>query len=169
MKCHLFLKSGCKFSAVSKDQGKGVDMGIIRTAILLSGLAAFIPAPPEDANPAASAAPGQYADGAGYIQMATGTFSDLANFCDRQPGVCKTAGYVAYKLERKAKYGVRLIYEWANEAAPAKADIANTSDPIMTGSTKVADARKAKPASQSTLTIEDVIPMWLGPPAAKNG
>jgi Family of unknown function (DUF5330) len=143
-------------------------MGILRTVIVVSGLAAFIPAPPEDSvqvvtNVAASDI------GAGYIQVATGTFSDLAGFCDRQPGVCKTAGYVAYKLERKAKYGVKLIYEWANEASPPRSDIATQSDPIVTGSTKLASIQKPKPVSQSTLQIEDLIPAWLGPKTSKNG
>ena len=52
----------------------------------------------------------------GYLEVATNTFSDLASFCARQPGVCETAGFVAHKLELKAKYGARLIYEWASEA-----------------------------------------------------
>jgi Family of unknown function (DUF5330) len=143
-------------------------MGILRTVILLSGLAAFIPAPPEDAYQASTNVAASDT-GTSYIQIATGTFSDLASFCDRQPGVCKTAGYVAYKLERKAKYGVKLIYEWANEAAPQQSDVAIQSDPITTGSTKLASAQKPARVSQSTLQIEDLIPVWLGPKTSKNG
>ena len=142
-------------------------MGILRTIIVLSGLAVFIPSPPEDAAQTANSGAGNEA-GAGYIQVAMGTFSDLASFCDRQPGVCKTAGYVAYKLERKAKYGVRIIYEWANEASPGHPYLAISSDPITTGSTKTVLAQQPGFVSQSTLQIEDLIPVWLGPKNAKN-
>jgi Family of unknown function (DUF5330) len=142
-------------------------MGILRTIIVLSGLTAFIPSPPEDAAQTANSAAGSEA-GAGYIQVAMGTFSDLSAFCDRQPGVCKTAGYVAYKLERKAKYGVRMIYEWANEASPGHPTLATASDPITTGSTKTAFAQQPGFVSQSTLQIEDLIPAWLGPKNSKN-
>jgi Family of unknown function (DUF5330) len=142
-------------------------MGILRTVIVLSGLTAFIPAPPEDAGQSTLAV-AMNDTGASYIQVATGTFSDLAAFCDRQPGVCKTAGYMAYKLERKAKYGVKLIYEWANETNPTPSNIAAT-DPITTGSTRPAANQKLKVVSQSTLEIEDLIPAWLGPKTSKSG
>jgi hypothetical protein len=82
--------------------------------------------------------------------------------------ICKTAGYVAYKLERKAKYGVRMIYEWANEASPESSNLATSSDPIKTGSTKTAFAQPASLVSQSTLHIEDLIPVWRGPKISKN-
>jgi hypothetical protein len=141
-------------------------MGILRTAVVLCGLAAFIPSPPEDSGQMA-AGPAGVELGDGYIQVAMGTFSDLASFCERQPGVCKTAGYVAYKLERKAKYGVRMIYEWANEAAPAAPTLAE-SDPMTTSSTKTAAAQPASFVSQSTLRIDDLIPAWLGPKSSKN-
>ena len=98
-----------------------------------------------------------------------GTFSDVASFCDRQPGVCKTAGYVAYKLERKAKYGARMIYEWANEAKPANSTLAISVDPITTGSPAPIVAHANSFVSQSTLRIEDVIPAWRGPKSFKNG
>jgi Family of unknown function (DUF5330) len=142
-------------------------MGILRTIVVISGLTAFIPSPPEDTAQMASGASGNEA-GAGYVQVAVGTFSDLASFCDRQPAVCKTAGYVAYKLERKAKYGVRMIYEWANEASPERPNLATSSDPIKTSSTKTAFAQQPGFVSQSTLRIEDLIPVWLGPKNSKS-
>jgi hypothetical protein len=75
-------------------------------------------------------------------------------------------------LELKAKYGVRLIYEWANEAntTPSSAlqpDIADGSDPIETGSVKLASVKQPPLASQSTLRLEDLIPVWRGPVSAK--
>ena len=144
-------------------------MRIIRTILVLSGITVFMPSPPDDSNKVVPS--GNTAD-AGYFEVATSTFSDLASFCERQPGVCETAGFVAHKLELKAKYGARLIYEWANEANPTPAtalqpDIAQGSDPIETGSTKLTSATQTAPASQSTLRLEDLIPVWRGPGSAK--
>lgn len=145
-------------------------MRLIRTIVMLSGLAAIMPSPPEEARQV-TVADAKAAD-AGYFTVATNTFSDLAAFCERQPGVCETAGVVAHKLELKAKYGVRLIYEWANEAstppsAARQPDIAEHADPIATGSTKLAAAKPLPEPTQSTLRLEDMIPAWRGPVAAR--
>jgi hypothetical protein len=150
---------------------KGVDMRIIRTIIVLAGVAAFIPSPPEDVSRAAPNLASTEVSDAGYFAVATNTFSDLASFCARQPGVCETAGFVAHKLELKAKYGARLIYEWANEAnttsSAVQPEIANSSDPIETGSMKLASAKRLPQTSQSTLRLHDLIPVWRAPANAK--
>jgi hypothetical protein len=150
---------------------KGVDMRIIRTIIVLTGIAAFIPSPPDEVTQAAPEVAKTEISETGYFEVATNTFSDLASFCARQPGVCETAGFVAHKLELKAKYGVRLIYEWANEANSAPSavqpDVAEGSDPIKTGSMKLASAKRLPLTSQSTLRLNDLIPVWRGPASAK--
>ena len=144
-------------------------MRIIRTILVLSAITAFMPSPPDDSN---KVVPNGNTADTGYFEVATNAFSDLASFCERQPGVCETAGFVAHKLELKAKYGARLIYEWANEAntVPSTAlqpDIASGSDPIKTGSTKLASTKNAPLPSQSTLRLDDLIPVWRGPVSAK--
>ena len=149
---------------------KGVDMRIIRTIIVLSGIAAFMPSAPEDVTQAAPATASTDISDTGYLEVASNTFSDLASFCARQPSVCETAGFVAHKLELKAKYGVRLIYEWANEAnstPTVQPEIANGSDPIETGSMKLVSAKRLPKNSQSTLRLEDLLPVWRGPASAK--
>ena len=148
---------------------KGVDMRIVRTIIVLSGIAAFMPSAPEDVNQAAPGVASTELPDSGYFEVAANTFSDLTAFCARQPGVCETAGFVAHKLELKAKYGVRLIYDWANEAnTPAvQPEIAKGSDPIETGSMKLASGKKLPQTSQSTLRLGDLIPVWRGPAKAK--
>ncbi len=97
-------------------------------------------------------------------------FADAASFCNRQPQVCKTAGYVAGKLQAKAKYSVRLIYEWASEsnAEPHVSPLANqaSADPIETGSIASAEVKPAK-SGQSNLKIEDLIPPWRAPTTSK--
>jgi hypothetical protein len=149
---------------------KGVDMRIVRTIIVLSGIAAFMPSAPEDVNQAAPSVASAETSDTGYLEIANNTFSDLASFCARQPGVCETAGFVAHKLELKAKYGVRLIYDWANEANTTpvvQPEIAKGSDPIETGSMKLASAKKLPQNSQSTLRLGDLIPVWRSPASAK--
>jgi hypothetical protein len=149
---------------------KGVDMRIIRTIVVLSGIAALMPSAPEDLNQAAPSVASAEVSNTGYLEVATNTFSDLASFCARQPGVCETAGFVAHKLELKAKYGVRLIYDWANEASTPSSvqpKLANGIDPIETGSMKLASAKRLPKNSQSTLRLEDLLPVWRGPARAQ--
>jgi len=168
----VFILTVRNMSSVQFATLKGVDMRIFRTILVLTGITVFMPSPPENLNqPVQGLADAKLTD-TGYFEVATNTFSDLAAFCERQPRVCETAGFVAHKLELKAKYGVRLIYEWANEAntTPASVlqpDIAKGSDPIETGSMKLASAKKTPPASQSTLRLGDLIPVWRGPVSPK--
>jgi hypothetical protein len=141
-------------------------MRLFRTIILLTGITVLMPAPPEEAEQQAVAefsAPD-------VLAAAGEAASDVGSFCLRQPGVCETASYVAARLEAKAKYGVRLIYEWAAESSSEPhvsplADEAELGDPMATGSTRVARSGSEPPTS--TLTIEDLIPEWQDavPPA----
>jgi hypothetical protein len=138
-------------------------MRIIRTVLLLTGGMFLLPSPPDAETGAASQSPATFE----VIGSAVEAVSDAASFCERRPGVCHTAGYVAARLEAKAKYSVRLIYEWANEAsqdgAALPADQAASADRIVTGSTtEVA-------AGQSTLILEDLIPEWRGPTPPREG
>ena len=147
-------------------------MRLIRTILLLTGIAVLMPSPPESENSGAVVLASNAAETAGLVTAASQTVSDVSYFCSRQPGVCRTVGYVAAKLEAKAKYSVRLIYEWASEAngqpAPTPyADQANAADPIETGTTLAAAAASGQ--SQSTLTVGDLLPEWRGPLPPKKG
>lgn len=142
-------------------------MRIFRTLLLLTGVTVFLPSPPDDLSQGA-AQPTPMVSTPSLIGSATMAVADVAAFCTRQPGVCQTAGNVAAHLEAKAKYNVRLLYEWANEpgsetAAPAP--VAADADPMSTGSSTVIHKREL--ASQSTLKLEDLIPPWRGPVATK--
>ncbi len=134
-------------------------MGVFRTIMVLTGITVFMPAPSEDA---ATVSPAR--ESVSVVSAASQTVADVASFCSRQPGVCDTAGYVVAKLEAKAKYSVRLIYEWASEAngeprVSPLADVA-ASDPIATGSVL---------ASRSTLRMDDLIPRWREPKSRQQG
>jgi len=132
----------------------------------------LMPSPPEDENSGALVLASNAVETAGLVTAASQTVSDMASFCGRQPGVCRTAGYVVAKLEAKAKYSVRLLYEWASEAndeprVSPYADQADAADPIETGSTAVAAATGGE--TQSTLTMQDLLPEWRGPALPKKG
>lgn len=143
-------------------------MRLIRTILVLAGAGFFLPSPPED--PALQAA-GNEATQVSAVEMlssATSTFSDVANFCSRQPQTCQTAAYVAAHLEAKAKYSAKLVYEWATEdQTPTGRAIVPVQvgkvDQLQTGSTDVATAQQPEIKGQSTLTIEDLVPAWRGP------
>jgi hypothetical protein len=148
-------------------------MRIFRTLVLLTGLAVFLPSPPDDAS--AGKATEAQAASSGLIGSATLAIVDMAGFCGRQPTVCQTAGFVAGRLEAKAKYNVKLLYEWANgpgggDAAPPMPESAEAvpSDPLKTGATTAFTPTRVA-AGQSTLRIEDLIPEWRGPASKAKG
>jgi hypothetical protein len=146
-------------------------MRLFRTIILFAGIATLMPAPPEDAASPARQQEEAAVSTPDVIAAAGQAASDVGSFCLRQPGVCETASYVAARLEAKAKYGVRLIYEWAAESssephASPVADQAEFSDPIATGSTRLA---RSEEQPSSTLTIEDLIPEWQEPIPPRKG
>ncbi|CAN5276143.1 hypothetical protein BH10PSE7_BH10PSE7_23470 [soil metagenome] len=135
-------------------------MRIIRTMFYLSLAAFLMPSPPESVQPAG-------ADPAlttpQMFFAATNAISDLRAFCGRQPGVCDTAQYLAVKIETKAKYSARLLYEWANEASsPSNAPPSIEADTFATSSTQVASA-DSEGLSQNTLRLDDLVPEWRAP------
>ncbi len=90
-------------------------MGILRTTLVLGAIFALLPMPPQSAEPGhteIAEALGTF----GYMVAAAEAFSDVKGFCMRKPAVCDAAGHVAVKIEAKAKYSAKLIYEWANDA-----------------------------------------------------
>lgn len=85
-------------------------MSILKTAIVLLGVAVLLPTPPDGER--------QTGVDAAYVQVATRTFTDLAAFCRQKPEACEAAGHIARGLEVKAKYGIRLVYRWVGEPDP---------------------------------------------------
>lgn len=141
-------------------------MGILRNTIILGAAVLAMPSPP--ASEMKDGVVPESASSFAYVSAAAETFADFRAFCERRPGVCKTAGHIAGTMEAKAKYGAKLIYEWANEAGGTETsstalppDLAS-ADPIATGT---AGDHKGVVVSQSTLKLEDLIPEWKAPPA----
>jgi Family of unknown function (DUF5330) len=133
----------------------GGTMGLLRKLIIVGGGLALMPSPPDDASL------GPDVSQASYIAAAAQTISDASGFCGRSPEACVVAGKLAASLEAKAKYGARLIYEWASHDEPT---VMQQVDAMETGSTSSASKQQI---SSSTLEIDDLIPPWLGPKPAK--
>jgi hypothetical protein len=142
-------------------------MRIVRTIILLSAIVILMPSPPESAKKDVGLVAASDVSAPEIFVAATRAASDLGGFCAREPQVCVTASYVAEMLEAKAKYSVRLIYDWANEASSGDAapEQADAVDHLVTSSTKVA---VDEPVSQNTLEVEDRIPAWRVPAIGVN-
>lgn len=142
-------------------------MRLIRILLVVSGAGILLPSPPDDIASGIAGVPAEQVSTLDMLSSASSAVADAANFCSRQPAVCNTAAYVAGKLEAKAKYSVKLIYEWASEstsdpALPGSSQEADAIDLLKTG-TALAAAFVPEPKSQSTLKLEDVIPEWRGP------
>ncbi len=92
----------------------GYKMGITR--ILIVGVAALIlaPMPPEDTTVSANLPPAAELQTHQLVSVAIGTFTDVSSFCERQPLTCTAMSDVASIAQAKAKYSLRLAYEWAN-------------------------------------------------------
>ena len=139
-------------------------MGLFRKAIVLGAIIFVMPSPPSPENGGAAQSAANSSTFA-YVAAAVDTLADMKGFCERKPQVCTTAQYFAVTFEGKAKYGAKLIYEWANETAAGRrisnvaADLA-AADLIKTGSTP----RKLRGslAESSTLTMQDLLPEWKG-------
>jgi Family of unknown function (DUF5330) len=143
-------------------------MKILRGAIYLGVLAFLLPSPPpEDVSqkPAslgvASTAAAPSASGGDLFAAAVGAVDDVSGFCTRQPLVCDTAHTLVLKLEAKAKYGLRLLYRWAEtpEQRPAASTEAALGDPITTSAVTIG---RESPASDA-LVPADLLPKWRAP------
>jgi hypothetical protein len=143
-------------------------MRIIRTVLLLTGIGVAMPSPPDEATGQGDTVAQVNAPSLlGSAAMAVG---DVVGFCQRQPDVCQTASRVAARLEVKAKYSVRLLYEWANDqGAPGdggQAQVNVAGDQLATSSTEPAAAQPVV-EGQTTLRIDDLLPKWREPTGLK--
>ncbi len=150
-------------------------MRLIRTILVLSGAGFLLPSPPEQISASSATALTEQVSTLAMLSSASSAVTDVAGFCSRQPEFCGSAAYVAGKLEAKAKYSVKLLYEWAAEpSGPAVEEItispeepaATKADMLKTGTTLADQGVTPGPLqakSQSTLKLEDLIPEWRGP------
>jgi hypothetical protein len=142
-------------------------MRIFRTIVFLGAIALLLPTPPEEARRSSLLSSAPEVTTPQFIDAASRTVTDMGDFCGRQPMVCETADFIAGRLEAKAKYGAKLIYEWANEASGTPR-AQEAFAPMATGSLPQFADNSAQP-SQNTLKVEDLIPDWRDPRPTKKG
>jgi hypothetical protein len=140
-------------------------MRVFRTIFFLGAIAILMPSPPEDARRSSLVSSQSDFSAPEMINAASRTVSDMGDFCFRQPMVCATAGFIATKLEAKAKYSAKLIYEWANEASRPP----GAREERLTTANLPRLASNSEEPPQSTLKVEDLIPDWRNPLAARKG
>jgi len=148
-------------------------MSIIKATFVVALVVFLMPSPPQNTSTLAVKAQQPGSRQVDLVSAASNTVADVSTFCQRQPQVCKTARYLMWKFEAKAKYGVRLVYEWANEP-PASAEMpkgysnqAVVVDPLITGSTRRMASNETSATSKNTLSLRDLIPAWHGPRSNK--
>jgi len=143
-------------------------MRVFRTIFFLGAVALLMPSPPEEAKRGSLMSSASDVSVPQFINAASRTVSDAGEFCGRQPMVCVTADFIAGKLEAKAKYGAKIIYEWANEASSARGPREAFQNAPQQGNLPQVAANANEPW-QNTLKVEDLIPDWRNPlPARKS-
>ena len=177
----------------------GNKMGITR--ILIVGLAALTlaPMPPESQTATANGQTVAELQTHQLVSVAIGTFTDVSSFCERQALTCKAMGDVAAIAQAKARYSIRLAYEWANGTDPAGQSAPSDALPVSDtrnklNATSVPDAPQEQDISDflrsssldllvtgstrkfaeadsgtNTLRIEDLLPDWRGPEQTRQG
>ena len=139
-------------------------MKIIRTLVIVTAGAFLLPSPPDSQQANITPTPE-------LMAAAANAASDVGSFCNRQPAVCSTASNLAGTLEAKARYSIKLLYEWANKddaaARPPKVGAVQTEVMLPQASFQMAAADVVP--SQSTLKLEDIIPEWRDPMEVQRG
>ena len=131
-------------------------MGLIRKALVVGGLFLALPSPPAPLG--ADGQPSMQSSTFAAFTAAADTFADFKGFCERRPQACITGQYLAAVFEGKARYGVHLIYEWANPQAAQDTQQTATTLPLAKPDTKakpqlrLATLNDSKPKS-----IEDLL------------
>jgi len=143
---------------------------MIRTAFWLSVVVMLLPADNNDTPDVKNGAV-EPVSAIEALDAARTTVTDLSGFCGRNQSVCQTGQQAFALFASKARYGARVIYDWASSNEPlagqsatqpaGKPQLSALNPKIVTGSLKVAGAQNA--ATRSTLTREDLIPVWGGP------
>ncbi len=165
-------------------------MYIFRTLFWISVIVFLLPGEePANENASTTSAPSTSVSVTEAVSATLSTIGDVAGLCARQPEVCDTGSAAWQVFQRKAKYGVNLLYDWTagdtpentgeapaaaqSEAARSEAAlssegryrISDNSQPVHTGSADQPAQAPAsdQPSSQNTLRLEDLIPEWSGP------
>jgi hypothetical protein len=84
------------------------------------------------------------------VSAAFAAVSDMSGFCERQPDACDVGGKAAVAFGHRAQAGAKFLFDY----------LTDKMSPAETGSIS---APRTIPASQDTLSAQDLKPVWRGP------
>ena len=116
---------------------------LLRTAFWLSIVILLLPAP-ESMKTESSVGAAQ------AVNAASATFSDMSQFCTRQPEACQIGSQALTQFGHKAQASAKWLY-----------DVVTSKSASQTGTAEPAKA-VAESDSQNTLTQADAAPAWRG-------
>jgi uncharacterized protein DUF5330 len=97
------------------------------------------------------------------MSAAKATVTDMRSFCERQPEACTIGSQTAVALGHRAQAGAKMLYEYLNEYfGPGDAGTV-----VNAATSRGVPLPQARP-SQHTLSPNDMIPAWRGPPVRKD-
>ena len=91
---------------------------------------------------------------------ATATFSDMRQFCARQPDACAVGAQVAVAAGQRAQTGAKMLFEFLNDKLVS-------TDWEMSPTAAQREGASTGKGSGDTLTHGDLAPDWRGPGKAK--
>jgi hypothetical protein len=118
---------------------------LLRTAFWLSIVIVLLPTPDSVKTDSSVGA-------AQAVTAASSTFSDMSQFCTRQPAACEIGSQALVQFGHKAQASAKWLYE---KLASARAT------PEQTGA-DTAKVMSESDHSQNTLTPADAMPTWRG-------
>jgi hypothetical protein len=118
---------------------------LLRTAFWLSIVIVLLPTPPSMKTDTGVGA-------AQAVTAASATFSDMGQFCARQPDACQIGSQALTQFGHKAQASAKWVYDFFTSKS--------ASEPA--GSAEPAKATAESAGSQNTLTQADTAPAYRG-------
>jgi len=116
---------------------------LLRTAFWLSIVIALLPSP-ESRKPDSGVGAAQ------AVSAASATFSDMSQFCARQPDACQIGSQALSHFGHKAQASAKWLYDMLASKSAATQTPAEPAKAVADGD------------SQNTLTQADTMPAWRG-------
>jgi hypothetical protein len=116
---------------------------LLRTAFWLSIVIALLPSP-ESMKPESGVGAAQ------AVSAASATFSDMSQFCARQPDACQIGSRALSHFGHKAQASAKWLYDMLASKSAATQTPAEPAKAVADGD------------SQNTLTQADTMPAWRG-------
>ena len=121
---------------------------LIRTAFWLSIVVMLLPTPPSMKTESGVGA-------AQAVSAASAMFSDMSQFCTRQPDACQIGSQALVHFGHKAQASAKWLYDFLTEK------MGNDQTASVKGEPKAIPVEVD--GSQNTLTAADTTPAWRGP------